>query len=85
MRSVPGEAEVEGEVRGATTEIDDELPIEGYDGLTVEQLLPKLKGLSADELAVVDGYERGERNRKRVTDRIAALRSKRVDEQLAKL
>jgi ferritin-like metal-binding protein YciE len=84
-RSIPGEAEVEGEIRGATAEIDDELAIKDYDTLTVEQILSKLKTLSTDELAVVDGYERGGRSRKRVLDRIAALRSKKVDEQLAKL
>jgi ferritin-like metal-binding protein YciE len=84
-REIPGEAQVEGEVRGATAELDDELAIAGYDGLTVEQILPKLKTLSTEELAAVDGYERGGRSRKRVLDRIAALRTKKVDEQLAKL
>ena len=84
-RKVPGEVEVEGEIRGATAEIDDELAIADYDTLSVEQVLPKLKTLSADELAVVDGYERGGKSRKRILDRIAALRSKKVDEQLAKL
>ena len=63
----------------------DEPAIAGYDALTVEQLLPKLKTLSPEELAAVDGYERGGRSRKRVLDRIAALRAKRVDEQLAKI
>ncbi len=84
-REVPGAAQVEGEVRGAPAELDDELAITDYDRLSVEQILPKLKTLSTDELAAVDGYERGGRSRKRVLDRIAALRSKKVDEQLAKL
>lgn len=84
-RKVPGVEEVEGEVRGATASGDDEIAIAGYDELTVEQVLPKLKTLSTEELAAVDGYERGGRNRKRILDRIAALRSKKVDEQLAKL
>ncbi len=84
-RAVPGEAEVEGEVLGAISETGDELAIADYDTLTVEQLLPKLKALSTEELAAVDGYERGGRGRKRVLDRIAALRSKKVDEQLARL
>jgi len=84
-REIPGEAQVEGEVRGAPAELDDELAIADYDSLSVEQILPKLKTLSPDELAVIDGYERGGRSRKRVLDRVAALRSKKVDEQLAKL
>ncbi|MCW3009674.1 MAG: hypothetical protein JWO90_78, partial [Solirubrobacterales bacterium] len=84
-RKVPGEAEVEGEVRGATASGDGGLAIADYDALTVDQVLPKLKTLSTEELAAVDGYERGGRSRKRVLDRIAALRSKKVDEQLAKL
>ena len=78
-------ADAEGEPRGAAAGGDDELAIAGYEGLTVEQILPKLKTLSAEELAAVDGYERAGRNRKRVLDRTAALRAKKVDEQLAKL
>jgi len=69
----------------AAASSDDEIAIAGYDTLTVEQILPKLKRLSPEELAAVDGYERGARSRRRVLDRIAALRSKKVDEQLAKL
>lgn len=73
---VDGEAEVA---------LEDEIAVVGYDELSVEQLLPKLKTLTTDELAAIDGYERGGRSRKRVLDRIAALRAKKVDEQLAKL
>ncbi|MDQ3630249.1 MAG: DUF892 family protein [Actinomycetota bacterium] len=75
-------ARVEEVVRGA--ELDDDLAIADYDSLSVEQLLPKLKTLSTEELAAVDGYERGGRSRKRVLNRIAALRSKKIDKQLAK-
>ena len=90
-RKVPGE--VEGELRGASADGDDEhaisgddgLAISGYDELTVEQILPKLKLLSADELAAVDGYERAGRSRKRVLNRTSALRTTKVDDQLAKL
>jgi hypothetical protein len=78
-------AEAATRVEEAVGELGDELAIAGYDDLSVEQILPKLKPLSADELAAVDGYERGGRSRKRVLDRIAALRSKKVDEQLAQL
>src|SRR5918997_286412 len=55
---VPGVREVEGEIRGATAG-PDELPIQNYDRLTVEQILPKLRTLSAEELAAIDGFERG--------------------------
>ena len=65
--------------------LPQELPIDGYDELTVDQVLPKLKTLSAEELAAVDGHERGEKARKRVLDRIAALRTKAVDAELAQL
>lgn len=61
---------------------DEELPIDGYDTLSVQAILPKLRTLAADELARVDGYERANKDRKRVTDRIAALRNKRLEEQL---
>ena len=81
----PVDAQVDGEGRPATAELDDDLAIADYDSLSVEQILPKLKTLSAEELAAVDGYERGGRGRKRVLNRIAALRSKKVDAQLAKL
>jgi len=88
VQAAEGAAEVakpEGEVRGAPAELDDELAIANYDELSVEQVLPKLKPLSTEELAAVDGYERGGRSRKRILHRIAALRAKKVDEQLAKL
>jgi ferritin-like metal-binding protein YciE len=80
----PGAGEVAGQARGATAG-PDELPIENYDRLTVEQILPKLRTLSAEELAAVDGYERGGRGRKRVLDRTAALRSRRTEEELARM
>jgi ferritin-like metal-binding protein YciE len=64
---------------------DDEPPIAGYDGLTVDQILPKLRSLSADELARIDGYERGGRNRRRVLARVAALREKKVAEELSSI
>jgi len=82
-RGLRGQAETTAGEAAAST--DDEIAIAGYDELTVEQILPKLKALSPEELAAVDGYERGERSRRRILDRVGALRSKKVDEQLAKL
>jgi ferritin-like metal-binding protein YciE len=72
-RAIPGEAEIEGEIRGAGASASD-LAIADYDGLTVEQILPKLKLLPELELAKVDAYEREHRNRKRVLDRVRKLR-----------
>lgn len=77
--------EVTGEAAGAGAQLDDELAIDDYDELTVEQILPKLKTLSAEELAAIDGYERGGKSRKRVLDRTAALRTKAVEAELAEL
>jgi ferritin-like metal-binding protein YciE len=51
-----------------------EAPIEGYEELTVEQILPKLRLLTATELARVEEFERAHRGRKRVLDRVAKLR-----------
>ncbi len=73
VRAIPGEQELEGELRGARADEAD-LAIAEYDSLTVEQILPKLKLLPELELAKVDAYEREHRNRKRVLDRIRKLR-----------
>jgi ferritin-like metal-binding protein YciE len=61
---------------------EGELAIAGYDDLTVAQLLPRLRPLTAEQLARIDGYERGGRNRKRVLDRVAALRSRKLEAEL---
>ena len=57
------------EVRDAT------LPIEDYDELTADQIVPKLRLLTANGLARVEEHERAGRQRKRILDRIAKLRS----------
>ena len=49
-------------------------PIAGYDALWVTQIVPRLTGLSPDELAMVDARERGGRHRTGVLDAIAAVR-----------
>jgi ferritin-like metal-binding protein YciE len=61
-RKVPGVAEAEGEVRGAVASEDD-LPLAGYDNLTVEQITERLSGLSQVDLAMIDAYERAHKNR----------------------
>jgi len=83
-RKVRGQADGDGRLRGAKSD-SDQITIADYDALSVEQILPKLKPLAPDELAAVDGYERAGRGRKRVLDRITALRAKKVDEQLAEI
>lgn len=61
-REVPGVAEAEGEVRGAVA-AEDDLPLAGYDHLTVDQITERLGGLSQVQLATIDAYERAHKNR----------------------
>lgn len=49
------------------------LPIAGYDELTAAKVLPKLKKLSAANLAVVLAYEQHHRSRATVINRIRQL------------
>jgi ferritin-like metal-binding protein YciE len=55
---------------------DADLPIRGYSTLRVSDLLPRLAGLSPEELDRVEEYERGHRARMTVLTRIAALRQR---------
>jgi hypothetical protein len=59
-----------------------ELPIEDYDALTADQVVARLGDLDAVQLAAVEGYERAGRARRRVLDRVSALRRRRTDEEL---
>ncbi len=61
---------------------DEPLPIDDYDTLSINAILPKLRTLSGSELARIDGYERAGKERKRILDRVSALRAKRVDEEI---
>ena len=54
---------------------DAPLPIEGYDDLPVQQIVPKLRLLTVPELRRVEAHEREGRGRKAILDRIAKLRS----------
>jgi hypothetical protein len=49
------------------------LPIEGYDSLAAPQVLDRLDGLDADELAAVAAHERSHRHRRTILGRIAQL------------
>lgn len=51
------------------------LAVPGYDSLSASQVLPRLEGLSADELEAVRAYEAGHRGRKTILGRIAQLQT----------
>jgi ferritin-like metal-binding protein YciE len=50
------------------------LPIPDYDALSAAEIVPRLDGLSPDELVQVEAYEREHRGRKRVLERLRGLR-----------
>jgi hypothetical protein len=52
------------------------LAIPGYDTLSASQVVPRLEGLSAEELEAVAVYEQGTRARKTVLTRIDQLRTR---------
>ena len=52
-----------------------ELAIPGYDSLSASQVLPRLDGLSDDELESVRAYESAHRGRKTILGRIAQLQA----------
>lgn len=51
------------------------LAIPDYDSLSASQVVPRLDGLSADELEDVRAYEAGTRRRKTILNKIAQLQS----------
>lgn len=53
----------------------DHLAIPGYDALAASQVVPRLAGLSADELEAVRRYEAATRNRRTILARIQQLQS----------
>lgn len=71
-RRVPGEEKAEGEVRG-TVAREEDLPISRYDELSANEVNQRLKRLSKVDLQKVDAYERKNKNRKSVLDRIGSL------------
>ena len=52
------------------------LPIDGYDALSAVQVLPRLSGLTDDELALVEDYERVGRGRRTILSKIEQLRAR---------
>jgi ferritin-like metal-binding protein YciE len=53
----------------------EDLPIPGYDALTAEDIGGRLAGLSQNELAAVDAYERTHGDRSTIRSRIETLRA----------
>jgi hypothetical protein len=51
------------------------LAIPDYDSLSASQVVPRLEGLSAEELASVEAYEAEHRGRKTILNKIAQLQS----------
>jgi hypothetical protein len=52
-----------------------ELPIEGFDDLTVEEVVPHLEDLDAEDLSVIEAYEIANKNRTTLLEAIEAARS----------
>jgi hypothetical protein len=50
-----------------------DLPIADYDSLAASQVIPRLAGLSTDELAAVEAYEVAHRGRKTILGKITQL------------
>lgn len=83
-RNAPTEAGVETNNDDATSEAQpeteaevvptsDALPIDGYDTLSANQILPLLAGLDNDDLQAVWAFEQAHRGRVTVTNRIDKL------------
>ena len=52
-----------------------ELAIPDYDNLSASQVVPRLAGLSTDELEAVRRYEAAGRGRKTILNKVAQLQS----------
>lgn len=72
-RRVPGEPRAEGAVRGAVAREQD-LPIAGYDDLSVRDVNSRLPSLPEVELNTVEAYERKHKKRKTILLKIESLR-----------
>ena len=68
---IPGPVEASPEPAGPV----DELAIIDYDNLAASQVVPRLGGLSPDELEAVRRYEAAQRGRKTILNKIAQLQS----------
>jgi hypothetical protein len=59
----------------ATAPLASSLAIPAYDSLSASQVVPRLAGLSATELAAVRDYESAHRGRKTILNRVAQLQA----------
>jgi hypothetical protein len=57
----------------ATTAASADLAIPDFDSLAASQVIPRLEGLSPEELEAVRSYEAGRRGRKTILNKIAQL------------
>ncbi len=60
----------------AAPEADDDLPIPGYATMTAVDIIPRLADLEADELDAIETFERANRARVTVLNRIAQRRER---------
>jgi hypothetical protein len=61
---------------GETLGDAESLAIPGYDSLAASQVVPRLAGLSADELAAVAAYESAHRARRTILNRVRQLQER---------
>jgi hypothetical protein len=52
---------------------ESELPIQDYDSLAASQVVPRLATLAAEDLRIVQRYERATRNRQTILNRVDQL------------
>jgi hypothetical protein len=61
---------------GRNGPVAEELPIEDYDSLSAVQVVPRLTGLSEDELTMIEAYETAGRGRRTILGKIDQVRSR---------
>ncbi len=78
MGAGPGgdEAGASGQASDATAQEASGLGIPGYDSLAASQVVPRLAGLSAGELAAVGAYESAHRARRTILNRVRQLQER---------
>jgi hypothetical protein len=86
-RAEPAESASSAETVGAPEEglagpspREEELAIPNYESLSASQVVPRLAGLSPDQLEQVRRYELAHRHRRTVLNRIEQLSTRRADE-----
>lgn len=73
-RATTGGAESAAAKPTAAPTATPDLPIPGYDTLTADEVVSRLRGLTQSELAVIERHERGAQARQTVLERTASLR-----------